>query len=79
MRLGYSNWSTLHSLVCPGLKSLPVKDLVSGVILAADLYAADGRLLLTEGTELSLAARSRINQYTDHVGIKEPVEIRVPI
>lgn len=61
------------------LKSVSVNDLVSGVILAADLYAADGRLLLTEGTELSLAARTRINQYADHVGIKEPVEVRVPI
>ncbi|MCP4965100.1 MAG: hypothetical protein GY926_07675 [bacterium] len=61
------------------LKSVPVEDLVTGVILAADLYAADGRLLLTEGTELSLAARTRINQYADHVGIKEPVEVRIPI
>ncbi len=60
-------------------KSLAVQDLVSGLILAADLYATDGRLLLTEGTELSLAARTRINQYADHVGIREPIQIRVPL
>ena len=60
-------------------KALGVADLVSGVILAADLYASDGRLLLTEGTELSLAARTRIQQYADHVGVKEPISVRVPI
>ena len=60
-------------------KSLAVQDLVSGLILAADLYATDGRLLLTKGTELSLAARTRINQYADHVGIREPIQVRVPL
>ncbi len=60
------------------IKSLGVKDLVSGVVLAADLCASDGRLLLTEGSELTLAARSRIMQYADHVGVKEPIQVRVP-
>lgn len=60
-------------------KSLGVAELVSGLILAADLYAADGRLLLTEGNELSLAARTRIVQYADHVGVREPIRVRVPI
>jgi CheY-like chemotaxis protein len=60
-------------------KSLGVADLVSGLILAADLHATDGRLLLSEGTELSLAARTRIAQYADHVGVCEPIAVRVPI
>lgn len=60
-------------------RTLLVKELVSGVILADDLYSSDGRLLLTEGTELSLAARTRINQYADHIGIKEPILVRVPV
>ncbi len=60
------------------VKSLGVADLVSGVILAADLYAADGRLLLTEGSELTHAARSRVLQYADHVGVREPIKVRVP-
>lgn len=60
-------------------KSLGVAELVSGLILAEDLYAADGRLLLTEGNELSLAARTRIVQYADHVGVREPIRVRVPI
>lgn len=59
-------------------KSLSVGDLISGIILGADLYAADGRLLLTEGTELSAAARTRIKQYADHVGVREPILGRVP-
>ncbi|MDJ0954378.1 MAG: response regulator [Acidimicrobiia bacterium] len=58
--------------------SLGVDDLVSGVMLAADLYTADGRLLLTEGSELTPAARSRILQYADHVGVREPIAVRVP-
>jgi response regulator RpfG family c-di-GMP phosphodiesterase len=60
-------------------KSLGVADLVSGLILAADLYATDGRLLLTEGSELSLTARARIIQYARHVGVREPIKVRIPI
>ena len=60
-------------------KNLGVAELVSGLILAADLHASDGRLLLTEGTELSLAALTRIKQYADHVGVREPVQVRVPV
>lgn len=60
-------------------KSLGVEELVSGLILAADLYASDGRLLLAEGTELSLAARTRIVQYAGHVGVREPIKVRVPL
>ena len=59
-------------------KSMSVGDLISGVILGADLYASDGRLLLTEGTELSVAARTRIEHYADHVGVREPILVRVP-
>ena len=61
------------------IKSLRVADLVSGVMLAADLYAADGRLLLKEGTELTHAAHTRILQYADHVGVREPIKVRVPL
>jgi response regulator RpfG family c-di-GMP phosphodiesterase len=60
------------------IRALSVKDLVSGVVLAADLYASDGRLLLTEGTELTHAARSRISQYAEHIGVREPIKVRVP-
>jgi response regulator RpfG family c-di-GMP phosphodiesterase len=60
-------------------KDLGVADLVSGLLLAADLYASDGRLLLTEGTELSHAAKTRILQYAAHIGIREPIRVRVPI
>ena len=59
-------------------RSLSVADLVSGVILGADLHATDGRLLLTEGTEVSAAARTRIEHYASHVGVREPILVRVP-
>lgn len=60
-------------------KLLGVGDLVSGVVLAADLVAADGRLLLTEGSEVSHAALARIKQYADHLGVKEPIRVRVAV
>jgi CheY-like chemotaxis protein len=60
-------------------KSLGVADLVSGLRLAEDLYSADGRLLLTAGAEVTLAARTRIEQFADHVGIREPIKVRVPV
>lgn len=61
------------------VKDLGVDDLVSGVILAADLFAQDGKLLLKEGTELTQAAKTRILQYHEHIGIKEPVAVRFPV
>ncbi len=61
------------------IKSLGVADLVSGLRLAADLYATDGRLLLSAGTEVTHAARMRIDQYADHVGVREPIKVRVPV
>ena len=61
------------------IKDLGVDDLVSGVMLGADLYAEDGKLLLKEGTELTPAAKTRILQYHEHIGIKEPVKVRLPV
>ncbi len=61
------------------IKNLGVADLVSGIMLAADLYASDERLLLKEGTELTHAAHTRILQYADHVGIRQPIKVRVPV
>jgi response regulator RpfG family c-di-GMP phosphodiesterase len=70
-----------HVAVAAGgyvVKELAVADLVSGVQLAADLYAKDDRLLLAEGTEVTHASLMRINQYADHVGVREPLKVRVP-
>ena len=61
------------------IKALRAADLVSGLKLAEDLYSADGRLLLTAGAEVTLAAKTRIAQFADHVGIREPIKVRVPI
>ncbi|MDJ0664897.1 MAG: response regulator [Acidimicrobiia bacterium] len=61
------------------IKDLGVDDLVSGLFLAADLYATDGKLLLKEGTELTPAAKARILQYHEHIGIREPVQVRLPV
>lgn len=61
------------------VKSLRAENLVSGLRLAEDLYTTDGRLLLTAGAEVTHAARTRIAQYADHVGIKEPIRVRVAV
>jgi response regulator RpfG family c-di-GMP phosphodiesterase len=71
-----------HLAVAAGgyaIRSWRASDLVSGVRLAEDLYSADGRLLLTAGAEVTLAAKTRITQFADHVGIREPIKVRVPI
>jgi CheY-like chemotaxis protein len=60
------------------IRSIGVADLVSGVRLAEDLYTADGRLLLTAGAAITQAAHARIAQYADHVGIREPIKVRLP-
>ena len=61
------------------IKDLGVDELVSGVVLGSDLYALDGKLLLTSGTEVTPAAKTRITQYHDHIGIKEPIQVRLPV
>lgn len=60
------------------IKSVRVSDLVSGIRLAEDLLTSDGRLLLTAGAEVTPAAHTRIVQYADHVGIREPIRVRLP-
>lgn len=59
-------------------KEIDVGQLAPGMTLAADLCASDGRLLLTAGSQVSLAMRSRIAQYADHIGVQEPITVRVP-
>jgi len=61
------------------IKPLRVAELVSGLRLAEDLYTTDGRLLLTAGAEVTHAAHTRILQYADHVGIKEPIRVRMAV
>ena len=49
------------------------------MVLDADLYASDGKLLLKEGTELTPAAKTRILQYHEHIGVQEPIQVRLPV
>lgn len=59
------------------VRSIRAEDLVSGLRLAEDLYTNDNRLLLTAGAEITHTARTRIAQYADHVGIREPIKVRI--
>jgi CheY-like chemotaxis protein len=59
------------------VRGIRAADIVSGLRLAEDLYTNDGRLLLTAGAEITHTARTRIAQYADHVGIREPIQVRI--
>lgn len=53
--------------------SLPLKDLLTGMVLAADVLTASGTLLVTRGNELTPGTLARLRNFASTAGIREPV------
>jgi response regulator RpfG family c-di-GMP phosphodiesterase len=58
-----------------GLRDMQVRELRSGMILAADLKTRGGALLMARGHELTASSLERLHNFTTTVGITEPVQI----
>jgi response regulator RpfG family c-di-GMP phosphodiesterase len=74
---------TLAEVVAPEAKAAPtlrevkVGELRVGMVLAEDVYAQNGLLLVTRGHEVSVSLFERLRNF-QRVGVREPLVVRVP-
>ncbi|SFM68838.1 HD domain-containing phosphohydrolase [Thermodesulforhabdus norvegica] len=59
-------------------KSLYLKELRGGMIVAGSVYSSDGRLLIREGHEITPVILQRLRNFAATVGVNEPIEVYVP-
>jgi response regulator RpfG family c-di-GMP phosphodiesterase len=74
---------TLADVVAPAVKvtvtlrEVKVGELRVGMVLAEDVYAQNGLLLVTRGHEVSVSLFERLRNF-QRVGVREPLVVRVP-
>ena len=61
------------------VRELKVHQLVDGMILAADVWSAQGILLCAKGQEVNFAMRSRLKNYTHNFGIQGPIRVHLSV
>jgi response regulator RpfG family c-di-GMP phosphodiesterase len=59
-------------------RSLTVERLEPRMILAQDVRSTDGRLLVTEGLEVTFPVLARLRMWSQRVGVEEPIRVYVP-
>ncbi|MFQ5741303.1 MAG: HD domain-containing phosphohydrolase [Acidobacteriota bacterium] len=59
-------------------RAVALKRLQPGMILAEDVYSRQGNLLIAKGHEVTLLLRRRLENFTDTVGVEEPIKVAVP-
>ena len=57
---------------------LPLKEVTPGMSLLQEVQSKDGRLLVSNGVELTSALLDRIRRFANSIGIVEPIFVRVP-
>jgi HD-GYP domain-containing protein (c-di-GMP phosphodiesterase class II) len=60
-------------------RSLDLKELKIGMILAADVKTTAGKLLMVEGAEITEATLSRLRTFQSSFGVQQPVHVKVPL
>lgn len=53
--------------------------LIDGMVLALDVITVDGRLLIARGYQVNKTMRERLRGVAVKPGVKEPIEVRVPL
>jgi response regulator RpfG family c-di-GMP phosphodiesterase len=59
-------------------RSLSVGDLQPRMIIAQDVCSTDGRLLVTEGQEVTFPVLARLRMWSQRVGVRQPIQVFVP-
>ncbi|MFP4139789.1 MAG: response regulator [Planctomycetota bacterium] len=59
-------------------RSLSVGDLQPRMIIAQDVCSSDGRLLVTEGQEVTFPVLARLRMWSQRVGVRQPIQVFVP-
>jgi CheY-like chemotaxis protein len=62
----------------PTTRHLPAKQLVVGMVLAADVLGRSGAVVLCKGTEVTDVVRERLLNFARGVGLREPLTVLVP-
>lgn len=62
----------------PAIKSLPVRKLCEGMILADNVLTLDGAVIIGKGIELHMPQIERLRHFLLGAGIVEPIRVRIP-
>lgn len=57
--------------------SLDFEDVVPGMIADEDIIAKNGAILIPRGQEISWAVIQSLNNFLEHIGIRNPVRVRI--
>jgi hypothetical protein len=57
--------------------TLNFEDIVPGMIADEDILAKNGTVLIPRGQEISWALIQSLNNFLEHIGIRNPVRVRV--
>ncbi len=60
------------------LRAVSADALCPRMVLAQDVRAVDGRLLVTRGQEVTLAVVARLRNWSAGIGVREPIQVYVP-
>lgn len=61
------------------IQELPLRELRTGMVLMDDVQASDDRLLVAHGQEVSPGLLERLRNFSENVGVKEPLRVLAPI
>lgn len=59
-------------------RAVSVSDLQPRMTIAQDVCSTDGRLLVTEGQEVTFPVLARLRMWSQRVGVREPIQVFVP-
>jgi response regulator RpfG family c-di-GMP phosphodiesterase len=62
-----------------GVRDVAAAQLMDGMILAQDVIALDGRLLIARGYQVNKTMHERLKNFAQKPGIKEPIRVLIPL
>ncbi|MHB8068736.1 MAG: hypothetical protein ACYDIC_12660 [Desulfobaccales bacterium] len=61
------------------MRVIPLRELQDNMILDDDVSTTSGTLLIAKGQEVNQLIRRRLHDFAENVGIKEPLQVLVPL
>jgi response regulator RpfG family c-di-GMP phosphodiesterase len=61
------------------VRVIPLKDLQDNMILDDDVWTSDGVLLIAKGQEINTLIRTRLHNFAETAGVREPLQVLVPL
>ena len=60
------------------MKAVRISELSTNMVLAQNVVATDGRLLVTKGGEVTFTTLTRLRNWSKGIGVAEPIRVLVP-